>query len=94
MVKKFRQFLFENFHLDMEKQKILLQEELIIWKGSKAQTDDVLVIGIKFQLKKAVGKQIFPTAFLLISKAFINANLYLSNIFPHQEQPYSLFLQL
>lgn len=44
---RFRRFLLSISHLPFSRQKSLLQEELSKWKGSNAQTDDILVIGIQ-----------------------------------------------
>lgn len=48
MTKNFRQFIFENHHLDMVNQKKALRNELASWQGGRTQTDDILVIGLKF----------------------------------------------
>jgi phosphoserine phosphatase RsbU/P len=48
MSKRFRSFLLLISHLPMEEQRQKLLEEFNIWKGESPQTDDILVIGIKF----------------------------------------------
>lgn len=45
--KRFREFLLSIHHLPMEDQKRLLHEELKAWQGEQAQTDDILVVGIR-----------------------------------------------
>lgn len=44
---RFRQFLLSISHFPGGKQKDLLTQEFINWKGPNAQTDDVLVIGVQ-----------------------------------------------
>jgi serine phosphatase RsbU (regulator of sigma subunit) len=46
--KKMREFLLKISHLPLQEQKLKVQQELEDWKGDKAQTDDILVVGIKF----------------------------------------------
>jgi serine phosphatase RsbU (regulator of sigma subunit) len=48
MTKNFRRFLLKNSHLPLAVQKDKLLSEFYQWKGEKSQTDDVLVIGVKF----------------------------------------------
>jgi serine phosphatase RsbU (regulator of sigma subunit) len=48
MSKRFRSFLLLISHLPMEEQRLKLMEEFNLWKGESPQTDDILVIGIKF----------------------------------------------
>jgi phosphoserine phosphatase RsbU/P len=48
MSKRFRSFLLLISHLPMEEQRLKLIEEFNAWKGESPQTDDILVIGIKF----------------------------------------------
>jgi serine phosphatase RsbU (regulator of sigma subunit) len=48
MTKNFRQLLFQNHTLKMEEQKKKLKNELEHWQGNKSQTDDILVIGLRF----------------------------------------------
>jgi serine phosphatase RsbU (regulator of sigma subunit) len=43
-----KQTLIDNHHLSMEKQKELLKQNFMEWKGLLAQIDDVLVSGIRF----------------------------------------------
>ncbi len=45
--KRFREFLLQNSHLPMIDQKERLYEEFRAWKGKQAQTDDILIVGIK-----------------------------------------------
>ncbi len=45
--KSFRELLLRISSLPMKEQKIILEEELMQWQGDQAQTDDILVIGIK-----------------------------------------------
>lgn len=47
MVSKLRNLLFEIHKLPMEKQKEILIEEHLKWRGDRLQTDDILVVGIK-----------------------------------------------
>lgn len=44
---RFRRFLLSISHLPFSKQKDLLQQELVQWKGNNDQTDDILVIGVQ-----------------------------------------------
>ena len=46
--KRLRQFLLKISHLPLAKQKEKIEEEFLNWKGHYSQTDDVLMIGIKF----------------------------------------------
>ncbi len=46
--KRFSELLYEFHDLPLETQKIKLSEYLISWKGEIEQTDDILVLGIKF----------------------------------------------
>ncbi len=48
MKRNFRDYLLSISHLDMDSQKKHLHKEFKHWKGSHEQTDDVLVIGVKF----------------------------------------------
>ncbi|MCU0443587.1 MAG: SpoIIE family protein phosphatase [Microscillaceae bacterium] len=48
MSKRFRSFLLLISHLPMEEQRQKLIEEFHFWKSDSPQTDDILVIGIKF----------------------------------------------
>ena len=47
MKKRFRNYLHQISHKPMAEQKILLEQEFEEWKGEQAQTDDVLVLGIR-----------------------------------------------
>ncbi|HAS44524.1 MAG TPA: hypothetical protein DCS93_28860 [Microscillaceae bacterium] len=46
--KRFRQLLLELSPLPMAEQKARLEKELQAWKGDKSQTDDILIIGMRF----------------------------------------------
>ncbi len=46
--KRFRKLLLEISHLPMAEQKARLDQELEDWKGDKPQTDDILIIGMRF----------------------------------------------
>lgn len=46
--KNFKKLLLENFHLNPEDQKNILDNEFENWRGNKEQLDDVCVIGLKF----------------------------------------------
>ncbi|MCS6820687.1 MAG: SpoIIE family protein phosphatase [Microscillaceae bacterium] len=46
--RRFREFLLSISHLPMPQQREKLAQELNTWKGDRKQTDDVLVIGIRF----------------------------------------------
>lgn len=46
--KRFRQLLREYNYIPFDKQKEILQKEIIEWKGQYEQTDDILVIGLAF----------------------------------------------
>jgi two-component system, sensor histidine kinase LadS len=48
LTKRFREFLLKISHLPMDVQRVKVLEEFMNWKGDKTQTDDVLVIGLKF----------------------------------------------
>ncbi len=47
-LKRFKELLHENHRLPLEKQKEILLETLNNWKSDAEQTDDILVIGMKF----------------------------------------------
>jgi serine phosphatase RsbU (regulator of sigma subunit)/Tfp pilus assembly protein PilF len=47
--KRFKDILLNNCHLPMAEQKELLEKSLEDWKAGNSQTDDILVIGIKFR---------------------------------------------
>ncbi len=48
MIKRFRDLLVEIQSLSMKDQKIRLDKEMDIWQGKYEQTDDMLLIGIRF----------------------------------------------
>lgn len=48
MSKRFRNFMLLISHFSMTEQKRWLDEEFTYWQGDSPQTDDILVIGIKF----------------------------------------------
>jgi len=48
MTKKFREFIFSISNQEISKQKELLENEFSSWKNNNKQTDDVLIIGIKY----------------------------------------------
>lgn len=50
--KKFAELLLSIQHLSMEEQALSLKQYLNEWKGSQEQTDDVLVIGIRYAPSK------------------------------------------
>ena len=47
MTKRFKELLLENIHLDMDKQKEVLNDKVESWRGNLEQVDDILVIGIR-----------------------------------------------
>lgn len=47
MKKRFREFLLQNSDLPMINQHKRIQDEFEHWKGRKAQTDDLIVLGLK-----------------------------------------------
>jgi len=48
MIKRFKGILMANHLLPLEQQKETLLSELLTWKGDSDQTDDILVLGIRF----------------------------------------------
>jgi hypothetical protein len=48
MIKRFRDLLIEIQPLTMKEQKTRLDKEMDIWQGKYEQTDDMLLIGIRF----------------------------------------------
>lgn len=48
MIKRFRELLNEIQSLSMHEQKIRLEKEMDLWQGKYEQTDDMLLIGIRF----------------------------------------------
>ncbi len=47
MVKRLREFVVAHSALAMEEQKALLQNELLQWRGTNEQVDDVTILGVK-----------------------------------------------
>ena len=47
-IPNFKKLLLGIQHLEMEKQKQMLEETISKWKGNYKQIDDMLVIGIRF----------------------------------------------
>ena len=45
--KPFKRMLLKNAHLDMEKQKQILDDTLDSWMGDIAQVDDICVMGLR-----------------------------------------------
>ncbi|OHX65722.1 PP2C family protein-serine/threonine phosphatase [Flammeovirga pacifica] len=45
--KRYRELLQKQKHVEMLKQKAILEDELHSWKGKHKQTDDILIVGIK-----------------------------------------------
>ena len=48
MVNRFRNLLVKSQSLSMEEQGILLEQEITVWRKDVEQTDDILVIGMRF----------------------------------------------
>ena len=48
MVRHLKDIFCENFNADMKLQKEILIKEINIWKGDLVQTDDIIVMGIRF----------------------------------------------
>ncbi len=48
MIKALKEILIRIQHLEMEKQKLYLDETIENWKGKEEQIDDILIIGIRF----------------------------------------------
>ena len=48
LTKRFRQLLYSMHQLPTAEQQSMLNNELKSWKGTHEQTDDILVIGLKF----------------------------------------------
>jgi DNA-binding response OmpR family regulator len=48
MIKRFKEILMANQTLPLEQQREILLSELLAWKGDSDQTDDILVLGIRF----------------------------------------------
>ncbi|OFX48542.1 MAG: hypothetical protein A2046_03320 [Bacteroidetes bacterium GWA2_30_7] len=51
MSKRLKEFLLNIQDIDMESQEFALNNEFESWKGNEEQTDDVLLVGIKFTSK-------------------------------------------
>jgi serine phosphatase RsbU (regulator of sigma subunit) len=49
MKRNFRNLILGIQNYPMAKQKEMLGERLMTWKGSAAQTDDILIIGFKIE---------------------------------------------
>ncbi len=47
MKRNFKKLILDIQSFPMSKQKEILEERLMSWKGSSPQVDDILVIGIK-----------------------------------------------
>lgn len=48
MTKRMKELFLKVSHLPMKAQKDKIEEEFITWKGDSVQTDDVIIVGIKF----------------------------------------------
>lgn len=48
LTKRFRNYLLSISHLPMEEQKEKLYKEVSEWRGGMSQTDDILVMGVKY----------------------------------------------
>ena len=48
MVRHLKDIFFENHKADMKLQKEILIKEINVWKGDLVQTDDIIVMGIRF----------------------------------------------
>jgi serine phosphatase RsbU (regulator of sigma subunit) len=46
--KQLNDLILSNFHLPMEKQKDILAQTILDWKGNLEQVDDILIIGLRF----------------------------------------------
>jgi len=47
MYKRFKKFFLSIHEIELEQQKIKLNEEFETWRGSEVQIDDVCVIGVR-----------------------------------------------
>lgn len=45
---RFKKLLLNNSSKPMREQKDIIEKEMLSWKGNKPQTDDILLIGLKF----------------------------------------------
>jgi sigma-B regulation protein RsbU (phosphoserine phosphatase) len=48
MIKHLKEIFIQNYEADMKLQKEILVREINSWKGDLVQTDDIIVMGIKF----------------------------------------------
>jgi len=48
MIKRFRDLLIETQHLEMFEQGVLIEKEIMAWQSDYEQTDDMLLMGIRF----------------------------------------------
>jgi serine phosphatase RsbU (regulator of sigma subunit) len=48
MIKRFKDILQGSHKLPLEEQREILLSEFLLWKGDSDQTDDILVLGIRF----------------------------------------------
>ncbi len=48
MTKQFKEHLGRIYHYSLETQKNLLEQAFLDWKGEEKQTDDILIIGLRF----------------------------------------------
>jgi DNA-binding response OmpR family regulator len=48
MIKRFKDILLKSNKLPLEEQREILLSEFLMWKGDSDQTDDILVLGIRF----------------------------------------------
>jgi serine phosphatase RsbU (regulator of sigma subunit) len=48
MIKQLKEIFFANHKKGMFQQKEILMNEIALWKGDLVQTDDIMVMGIRF----------------------------------------------
>jgi sigma-B regulation protein RsbU (phosphoserine phosphatase) len=48
MIKHLKEIFFDNHSADMKLQKEILMKEIDLWRGDQVQTDDIIVMGIRF----------------------------------------------
>ncbi|TAH19293.1 MAG: hypothetical protein EAZ08_08980 [Cytophagales bacterium] len=48
MIRNFKNLLLKIHHLPVTMQQEILKENLLAWRGSRKQTDDILVVGLQF----------------------------------------------
>jgi hypothetical protein len=48
MISHLKEIFLENYETDMKLQKEILEKEIDLWKGNLVQTDDILVMGVRF----------------------------------------------